>query len=78
MGPPGVLAGTPIDFQCDPRDPNRVFANNYLGGNFLSEDGGKTWSNASDGYTGAQVIGVAIDPKNPAQIFVGGSDRNLG
>lgn len=71
-GPPGVLAGTPIDFQCDPRDPNRVFANNYLGGNFLSEDGGKTWKNASDGYTGAQIVSVAVDPQNAAQVYVGG------
>ena len=28
-GPPGVRAGIPIDFQCDPRDTDRVFANNY-------------------------------------------------
>ncbi len=71
-GPPGINAGTPIDFQCDPIDPNRIFANNYLGGNFLSEDGGKTWKNASDGYTGAQILSLAIDPTNPAQIYVAG------
>ena len=27
-GPPGVRSGWPIDMQCDPRDTNRVFANN--------------------------------------------------
>ena len=42
-GPPGVRAGWPIDLQCDPDNTNRIFANNYSGGNFLSEDGGKTW-----------------------------------
>ena len=69
-GPPGVLAGTPIDMQCDPRDPNRIFSNNYLGGNFLSTDGGKTWVNASDGYTGAQIMSL---PGNMAQVlgFIG-------
>jgi photosystem II stability/assembly factor-like uncharacterized protein len=71
-GPPGVRAGWPIDMQCDPEDPNRVFANNYSGGNFLSEDGGSTWVNASTGYSGAQIINLAVDPYNPARVFVGG------
>ncbi len=60
-GPPGVRAGFPIDFQVDPRDPDRIFANNYGGGNFLSTDGGRTWTVASQGYTGAQVRDVAVD-----------------
>jgi len=60
-GSPGVRAGFPIDFQVDPRDPNRVFANNYGGGNFLSVDGGQTWTVASDGYTGAQVREIGFD-----------------
>ena len=59
-GPPGVRAGFPIDFQVDPRDPNRLFANNYGGGNFLSSDGGYTWIDASRGYTGAQVRAVTV------------------
>ncbi len=71
-GPPGVRAGWPIDLQCDPRDPYRVFANNYSGGNFLSEDGGRTWVNASNGYSGAQIIGVAVDPFNASRIFAVG------
>lgn len=77
-GPPGVLAGVPIDMQCDPNDPNHIFSNNYVGGNFLSEDGGKTWINASDGYTGAQITSVAIDPNNPAQIYVAGRNGIWG
>ena len=71
-GPPGVLAGVPIDMQCDPRDANRVFSNNYSGGNFLSEDGGKTWQNASSGYSGAQVINVSVDPSDPARVYAAG------
>ncbi|MDY7040719.1 MAG: hypothetical protein SVX38_07640 [Chloroflexota bacterium] len=61
-GPPGVRAGFPIDFQVDPRDPNRIFANEYGGGNFLSADGGRTWTVASAGYTGAQVRDVTVAP----------------
>jgi photosystem II stability/assembly factor-like uncharacterized protein len=68
-GSPGVRAGFPIDFQVDPRDPNRIFANNYGGGNFFSIDGGRTWTVASDGYTGAQVRAIAVDPTNPAAIY---------
>jgi photosystem II stability/assembly factor-like uncharacterized protein len=68
-GPPGVRSGWPIDMQCDPRDTNRVFANNYSGGNFLTEDGGRTWINASLGYTGAQVINLAVDPADAAHLF---------
>ncbi|MFA9403504.1 MAG: WD40/YVTN/BNR-like repeat-containing protein [Anaerolineales bacterium] len=71
-GPPGIPAGWPIDLQCDPEDTNRVFSNNYGGGNFLSEDGGVTWVNASTGYSGAQLISLAVDPFNPARVFVGG------
>lgn len=71
-GPPGVLANWPIDLQCDPEDPNRIFANNYLGGNFLSEDSGRTWMNASQGYTGAILSDVAVDPTNPARVYAAG------
>ena len=72
-GPPGVMTGWPIDMQCDPRDPDRVFANNYAGGNFLSEDGGHTWQNASSGYTGATVTEVTVDPGNPARVYAVGN-----
>ncbi len=71
-GPPGVRAGWPIDLQCDPRDPNRIFANNYSGGNFLSEDGGLTWSNASDGYSGALIMNVDVDPLDPSHVISAG------
>jgi photosystem II stability/assembly factor-like uncharacterized protein len=68
-GPPGVRAGFPIDLQVDPRDPDRLFANAYGGGNFLSEDGGRTWTDASRGYSGAQVRGIAVDPTQPGRVI---------
>ena len=71
-GPPGVLAGFPIDIQCDPSNPDRLFINNYGGGNFLSEDGGKSWENASQGYTGAVIISLAVDPKSSGRVFATG------
>ena len=68
-GPDGNLGGQPIDFQADPRNPDRLFANAYGGGNFLSEDGGKTWVDASQGYTGSMVRDILVDPKSPAHVF---------
>lgn len=68
-GSPGVRAGFPIDFQVDPRDSKRIFANEYGGGNFLSTDGGENWVVASTGYTGAQVRAIAVDPQYPGRIY---------
>jgi photosystem II stability/assembly factor-like uncharacterized protein len=70
-GPPGIRAGFPIDFQVDPRNADRLFANNYSGGNFLSEDGGRTWTVASQGYTGAQVHVVVVDRNDPDIVYAG-------
>lgn len=71
-GPDGIRPGFPIDFQVDPRDPMRVFVNNYGGGNFLSDDGGKTWISASVGYTGADLVDISIHPDDPAVVYTNG------
>jgi len=68
-GAPGMIAGIPIDAQCDPQDPNRLFINNYNGGNFLSEDGGRNFVSASDGYSGSHSIFITVDPNQPGRIF---------
>ena len=65
-----MLSGFPIDFQADPRDPYRIFSNNYGGGNVVSEDGGRSWTAASKGYTGAQVRDIAADPASPGRVVV--------
>jgi photosystem II stability/assembly factor-like uncharacterized protein len=62
-------AGLPIDLQVDPRDPMRIFVNNYGGGNFLSEDGGETWVEASQGYTGLGVYALEVDPRIPSAVI---------
>jgi photosystem II stability/assembly factor-like uncharacterized protein len=69
-GSPGVMAGHPFDFQVDPRNPDRIFSNQYSGGNFLSLDGGRTWTSASKGYTGAAVRDIAVDPTQPGRVVV--------
>jgi photosystem II stability/assembly factor-like uncharacterized protein len=71
-GPPNIVPGFPIDIQVDPRDANRIFVNNYGGGNFLSEDGGKTWRVASTGYSGAMLLDVEVSQDNPAIVYSNG------
>ncbi|MCM2315566.1 MAG: hypothetical protein NDJ92_10490, partial [Thermoanaerobaculia bacterium] len=71
-GPPGLLPGVPVSLVVDPRNPNRVFQNNYSGGNFLTEDGGVTWQLASKGYVGSQLWAVAVDPTRPCRVYTGG------
>jgi len=68
-GPPGISPGVPVDIQTDPADCNRVFINNYAGGNFLSTDGGQNWTTASTGYTGADPPRVFINPDDSAHVF---------
>ncbi|MFC1475223.1 FlgD immunoglobulin-like domain containing protein [Candidatus Zixiibacteriota bacterium] len=64
-GPPGIVAGVPISAVVDPEDPYIIFANNYNGGNFKSVNGAVSWINSSDGYTGASLLDISIDPQNP-------------
>ncbi|MBT3222372.1 MAG: hypothetical protein HN348_25135 [Proteobacteria bacterium] len=71
-GPPGINVGIPIDVECDPRDEDRVFVNNYGGGNFISEDGGESWANASKGYTGARMSDVAVSMSDANIAYVSG------
>jgi len=71
-GPPGITPGTPISAVVDPNDPMTVFVNNYNGGIFKSSDGAKTWTNSSEGYTGAAMRNITIDVNNPLVIYVAG------
>jgi photosystem II stability/assembly factor-like uncharacterized protein len=71
-GPPGIKPGIPISAAVDPEQKDRVFVNNYNGGNFLSVDGGVTWINASQGYTGADVRDVQVNPEAPAELYATG------
>ena len=68
-GPAGINTGFPIDVQADPRNPLRLFVNNYGGGNFLTADGGASWDLASTGYTGASMTDVAVSRQNPAVVY---------
>jgi photosystem II stability/assembly factor-like uncharacterized protein len=73
-GPPGIVAGFPIDFLVDPSDPFTLFVNNYGGGAVKSIDGGVHWTLASQGYTGAQLYDVSIHPWKPGVVYTTGKN----
>jgi photosystem II stability/assembly factor-like uncharacterized protein len=70
-GPPGIDPGVPVDIQVFPDNCDHLFINNYVGGNFLSVDGGRTWHNASQGYTGADLFSIAVNPSDARHVFAG-------
>ena len=70
-------AGFPIDLQVDPRDPYRIFVNNYSGGNMLSTDGGQTWVDASQGYTGAHIGGLGVSPTDASHVIAGSNTASF-
>ena len=70
-GPPGMKSGQPIGIVADPDDPMTVYVNNYTGGVFKSSDGGKTWVDWSNGYTGIDMYTVVTYPANPNIVYAG-------
>lgn len=62
-GPKGIRAGFPIDLIADEEDANTLYVNNYGGGVFKSVDGGRTWESWSQGYSGADIRGLAVNAK---------------
>ena len=54
----------------DPTDPDKVMVGGHDSG-AISEDGGKTWQQAS-GLEGADPMGWVISPDDPQKMYVGG------
>jgi photosystem II stability/assembly factor-like uncharacterized protein len=54
----------------DPTDPDKVVVGGHDGGS-ISEDGGKTWRQAS-GLEGADPMGWVISPDDPSKMYAGG------
>ena len=70
-GPPGLSAGIPISAVVAPDCPDTIFVNSYNGGICKSEDGGKTWMDASSGYTGCELHDVAFDDSSTTIYTIG-------
>jgi photosystem II stability/assembly factor-like uncharacterized protein len=71
MGTADRGGGVAIDLQADPRDPMRLFVNAYGGGNFVTTNGGETWVDASQGYTGSFNPGLAVAPGTGWTVLAG-------
>lgn len=47
------------------------------GGVWKTEDGGRSWSNTSDGYFGGSVGAIAVAESDPNVIYVGGGEKTV-
>jgi len=61
-----------------PTDPNIVYIGAPAGGLWFSNDGGNQWSTTTDVLPTLGVSAIAIDPLNPATIYIGTGDRDAG
>lgn len=67
----GEWRGQPIALAVHPENPDLVYMNAYDGGVFRSEDGGRSWVDASAGYSGLRTWDIMVDPKNAGHVVVG-------
>ncbi len=73
-------SSTVYSLGIDPASPDTLYSGTISGGVFKSIDGGRSWATANSGLasmltfpglTGVFVVPLAIDPANPATIYVG-------
>ena len=81
QNPGGVFNGVSVgQIAIDPTNSNHEFAAT-TSGLFVTSDGGTTWAKPSDpSYTplDGNISAVVIDPKTPANVYIGGGPKGLG
>ena len=60
-----------------PGEPNLFYFGAAGGGVWKTLDGGRTWSNISDGYFGGSIGAVEVAKSDPNVIYVGGGEKTL-
>ena len=60
-----------------PNKPNLFYFGATGGGVWKTTDGGRTWSNISDGYFGGSIGAVEVAKNDPNVIYVGGGEKTL-
>jgi photosystem II stability/assembly factor-like uncharacterized protein len=60
-----------------PGEPNLFYMGAAGGGVWKTLDGGRTWSNISDGYFGGSIGAVEVSQSDPNVIYVGGGEKTL-
>jgi photosystem II stability/assembly factor-like uncharacterized protein len=59
------------DVFVDPRDSNHVLVATDRGGVLLSQDAGRSFVAANEGFSGRKVEALLVDRANPARLFAG-------
>ena len=70
LGKRPYVGGDLHSIAVDPTNPEKVMVGGHDGG-AISEDGGKTWEQAS-GLEGADPMGWEINPEDPEKMYAGG------
>ena len=74
---PAFLSGRIADIAIHPEDPNEWYVAVGSGGVWKTENAGTTWKPLFDGQKSYSTGCIAIDPLNPARIWVG-TGENVG
>ncbi len=73
---PAVTGGRVVDFAVDPNDRSKYFAAVASGGVWKTINGGTTWTPVFDNYGSYSIGALALDPKDPAVLWVGTGESN--
>ncbi|KZS38019.1 glycosyl hydrolase [Aquimarina aggregata] len=60
-----------------PGKPNLFYFGSTGGGIWKTVDGGRTWSNISDGFFGGSIGSISVSKSDPNVIYVGGGEKTL-
>ena len=73
---PAVTSGRVIDFAVDPHDRAKYYVGVASGGVWKTVNAGTTWTPVFDNEGAFSIGDIALDPKNPATVWVGTGERN--
>jgi photosystem II stability/assembly factor-like uncharacterized protein len=73
---PAAMSGRITSITSDPEDANVLYAGAASGGVWRSKSGGATWEPIFDKAPTQSVGSIAINPKNPDEIWVGTGEGN--
>ncbi len=73
---PAVTSGRVIAFAVDPNDRTKYYVAVASGGVWKTVNSGTTWTPVFDGEGAFSIGAIALDPKNPATVWVGTGERN--
>jgi photosystem II stability/assembly factor-like uncharacterized protein len=73
---PALTSGRVIAFAVDPNDRKRYYVGVASGGVWKTVNAGTTWTPVFDNEGSYSIGAIALDPKNPATVWVGTGESN--